>query len=170
LPPLTLSRLHTPRGSYFGVSITVVPLVLGRVGSGGGAYTLRAMSARFQMSALFAAWLAAAVALLAAAAEPATAVTDPCVQPSETLCPLEPQQPLDKVEHEVERDDAERAKAEQAPPRPLQPVPRMVNTSMMANDAWQEQQNRDALFTMEIARKNLRNAALFHVLSRPPAA
>jgi hypothetical protein len=56
------------------------------------------------------------------------------------------------------------------PPPPPQLVPRMVNTSMMANDAWQEQQNRDALFTMEVARKNLRNAALFHLLNRPPAA
>jgi hypothetical protein len=50
---------------------------------------------------------------------------------------------------------------------PPQPMPHMVNTSMMAAEHWQEHQNRDALFTMEVARKNLRNAALFHVLNRP---
>jgi hypothetical protein len=55
------------------------------------------------------------------------------------------------------------------PPPPQPAVPRMVNTSTMINDAWQEQQNRDALFTMEVARKNSLNAALFHLLSRPPA-
>jgi hypothetical protein len=31
---------------------------------------------------------------------------------------------------------------------------------MAAAPAWQEQQERDALFTMEVARKNLRNVAL----------
>jgi hypothetical protein len=46
----------------------------------------------------------------------------------------------------------------------------MVNTSMMAAEHWQEQQNRDALFTMEVARKSVRNAALFHLLNRQPAA
>jgi hypothetical protein len=57
------------------------------------------------------------------------------------------------------------------PPPPRGPVPRMVNNSMMADhNAWQEQQDRDALFTMAVARKNLGNAALFHVLNHPPAA
>lgn len=51
------------------------------------------------------------------------------------------------------------------PPQPL--VSNFVNTSMMANDAWQEQQNRDALFAMEVARKNLRNAALLTLQNRP---
>jgi len=55
------------------------------------------------------------------------------------------------------------------PPSP-QPLPRMVNTSMTAAQHWQEQSERDALFTMEVARKNLRNAALFTLLNRPPAA
>ena len=51
-------------------------------------------------------------------------------------------------------------------PPPPQPLPRMVNNSMdAAIQAWQEQQNRDALFTMEVARKGLRNAALFHQLN-----
>ena len=49
------------------------------------------------------------------------------------------------------------------------PLPRMANTSMMAAEHWQEQQNRDALFTMEVARKNLRNAGLFHLLNGPSA-
>ncbi len=49
------------------------------------------------------------------------------------------------------------------------PLPRMVNTSMMAAEHWQEQQNRVALFTMETSRKNLRNAALFHLLNGPSA-
>jgi hypothetical protein len=57
------------------------------------------------------------------------------------------------------------------PTRPQPLLGGYVNNSMMANqDAWQEQQERDALFTMEVARKNLGNAALFHVLNRPPAA
>jgi hypothetical protein len=46
----------------------------------------------------------------------------------------------------------------------------MVNTSMMAAQHWVEQQERDALFTMEVARKSLRNAALFTLLNRPPAS
>jgi hypothetical protein len=50
-------------------------------------------------------------------------------------------------------------------PQPVPPLPRMVNNSMMAAaQAWQEQQERDALFTMEVARKNLRNAALFTLM------
>jgi len=50
------------------------------------------------------------------------------------------------------------------------PLPRMVNNSMAAHhyDS-QEQQNRDALFTMEVARRNLRKAALFHLLNGPSA-
>jgi hypothetical protein len=45
------------------------------------------------------------------------------------------------------------------PPPPQGPVSRLANTAMMAAEHWQEQQNRDALFMMEVARKNLRNAA-----------
>jgi hypothetical protein len=44
----------------------------------------------------------------------------------------------------------------------------MVNNSMMAAvEACQEQQNRDALFTMEVARKNQRNALLTILRQRP---
>jgi hypothetical protein len=46
----------------------------------------------------------------------------------------------------------------------------MVNSSMMAAvEACQEQQSRDALFTMDVARKNQRNA-LLTILSQRPAA
>jgi hypothetical protein len=56
-------------------------------------------------------------------------------------------------------------------PPEQQPVPRMLNNSMMAAaQACEEQENRNALFTMEVARKNLRNAALFTLLNHPPAA
>lgn len=48
---------------------------------------------------------------------------------------------------------------------PIGPVPQMMNTSMEAARHWVEQQERDALFTMEVARKNQRNA-LLTVLTR----
>jgi hypothetical protein len=56
------------------------------------------------------------------------------------------------------------------PPLPQGPVPSMVNNSqMVAAQHWQAQQERDALFTMEVIRKNARNAALLTILTRYPA-
>jgi hypothetical protein len=57
-----------------------------------------------------------------------------------------------------------------APP-PAPPLPYAVNNSqMMAAQAWQEQERRDGLSTMEAARKSLNNAALLIVLSQRAAA
>jgi hypothetical protein len=55
------------------------------------------------------------------------------------------------------------------PPRQT-PLPLMVNNSqMIAAQWWQEEENRNALATMEVVRKNARNAALLTVLSQRAA-
>lgn len=51
------------------------------------------------------------------------------------------------------------------------PVGRPSNNAMiMMADHTRQQQESDALFTMEVARKNARNSAIFHLLRSPPEA
>ena len=110
------------------------------------------MSIGIHFAALFAAWLLACLAEL----------RDVIVAPAGAAIEKRRAPPQHEAELRI-------PKPLLLPPEPLQgPVPRMVNNSAMAAaQACQEQQNRDALFTMEVARKNLRNAALFHLLRTP---
>ena len=105
-----------------------------------------------------------AVALVAAAAEPAADATDSCVQPGENFCSPGLPGPSHTPEQDLDHAVVELAKAEQAPPPPPMPPGRgMTYTMEDPSAAWW-----DSWPAVRITLPQFRNAAVLASLSASP--